>query len=109
MPTGEWLRKLDNRCITQTIHKLTCRAVAQRRRKGQSALAPARCQADLFFLPRRRKYFQTMQMGNCKSHPTTAATSAKLQVVTASTTSISLAEPMYSRVMKERQISPIGI
>ena len=32
-PTGERLRKLDNRCITQTVHKL----------KGQSALAPARC------------------------------------------------------------------
>ena len=32
-PTGEWLRKLDNRCITQTVHKL----------KGQPALAPARC------------------------------------------------------------------
>jgi hypothetical protein len=32
-PTGERLRKLDNRCITKTIHKL----------KGQSALAPARC------------------------------------------------------------------
>jgi hypothetical protein len=31
--TSEWLRKLDNRCITQTIHKL----------KGQAALAPARC------------------------------------------------------------------
>ena len=32
-PTGEWLRKLDNRCITQTIHKL----------KEQPPLAPARC------------------------------------------------------------------
>jgi len=32
-PTGKWLRKLNDRCVTQTVHKL----------KGQSALAPARC------------------------------------------------------------------
>ena len=27
-PTGEWLRKLDNRCITQTIHKLKWQSAA---------------------------------------------------------------------------------
>jgi DNA-binding transcriptional regulator YiaG len=42
MPTGERLRWLDNRCITQTIHKL----------KGQSALAPARCWAHWTFTQR---------------------------------------------------------
>src|SRR5579859_1498384 len=43
---GEWLRKLDNRCITQAIHKLTCPAIAsERRRKGQSA-ACSRCRVS---------------------------------------------------------------
>lgn len=33
---GKWLRRLYNRCIIQTVHKLTCPAIASgRRRKGQ--------------------------------------------------------------------------